>query len=230
MHAFTAAGDRRLACVAPLNVGHGLLELGVSDEAEQLLSATIAEAERLGLRNIAGLATQNRGWALFRLGRADEALAVMRASIDDFTEQANRRLQGFSHAYVARMLLARGDVEGALASAHEALALAESALPLRVAALAVIAAAQTHMGRFPEAAAAAREALAGLEAHGVEEGEAFVRLAALRALRAAGATDESEHALTRARERLGQRLAAIHRPDWRVRFSGVDENVQTWME
>jgi tetratricopeptide (TPR) repeat protein len=224
--AFATAGDRRLACVARLNVGHGLLELGMASEATSTLRAVVDEAERLGLRNIASAATQNLGWALFRSGQVKEGLHVLRASIDQFAEQGNRRLEGFSHVYIARILLEGGDVARAERSVQQGLALAESALPLRVAALAVLAAIHTRASRASEAVTAAREALDGLEAHGVEDGEGFVRLACVEALRAAGGQDAAR-ALDRARERLRTRAGAIHRDDWRDSFLNVPEHART---
>ncbi len=223
---FAAAGDRRLACVATLNVGHGLLELGVPDAVSTLEEAA-ADAERLGLRNIASAAMQNLGWALFRANRADEALEVLATSVVGFASQGNRRLEGFSHVYVARILLERGDLDRAHAAAERGLALSESALPLRVSALAVTAAIHMCAGRHVDAVMAAREALVGLEIHGVEEGEGFIRLACAEALAAASMRDEASRAVSHAHARLLERAAAIHKSEWRACFERVPEHART---
>jgi hypothetical protein len=224
--AFAVAGDRRLSCVAQLNVGHGLLELGVSEEAARVLRGAVEEAERLGLRNIATAGSQNLGWAEYRLHHVEEALALLETSAAAFAEQGNRRLQGFSYVYVARIELSR-DLAAARDAARKGLALAESAPPLRVAALAVMAVIHVRTGELEAGVAAAREALAGLEAHGVEEGEGFVRLAAAEALIGGGAQQEAAGVIERARARLVQRAEAIHREDWRWAFMSVPEHAQT---
>lgn len=222
-NAFSLAGDRRLACVAQLNVGHGMLELGLNERAAGVLEATVVDAERLGLRGIATAAAQNLGWAVFRLGNVARSLELLEASASAFAQQGNRRLEGFSHVLIARVLLER-ELRGARDAADRAVAFAESAPPLRIAALAVMAIIHVRIGEHAAAVAAAREAMAGLEAHGVEEGEGFIRLACAEALEAGGSHAEAEAVLRRAGARVVERAEAIHRDDWRSSFLAVPEH------
>ena len=100
-------GDRRLSCVAQLNVGHGLLELGVSQDAAVSLRAAVDEGERLGLRNVATAASQNLGWAMFRLHRPREALALLEAHVGRGVRRARQPApaRGSPYIYIARILL-----------------------------------------------------------------------------------------------------------------------------
>ena len=182
-----------------------------------------AKPRRLELRSITSTATQNLGWALHRLGNEERALSLLEASVAAFAAQGNQRLRGFSHVLVARVLLDR-DLGGALVAARQALAFAESAPPLRITALAVMAIIHARLGEWDAGVVAAREAAAGLEAHGVEEAEGFVRLACIDALSAGGETAEATTLRKRARERVSERAEAIHRPEWRQAFLAVSEH------
>ena len=63
---------------------------------------------------------------------------------------------------------------------------------------------------------------------GVEEGEAYVRLAFAEALDAAGDRDAACEAIATARVRIMERAAMIHDPQWKESFLHlVPENART---
>jgi len=217
--AFAQAGDQRSVCSTQMNLGYTLAELGDFGGAEGALCAALAEAERMGLHELIPGVQQNLGYALIHAGRLDEARRALEQTVETFRAQGNARMEGLSHAYLARVALLSGD--GALAEreARAAAALLQVAPPLRAVALAALARALLAQGRAAEALTPAGEAFAQLEAAGsVEEGESLVWLAYAETLAAAGRRDEEKRARASARERLMARAERIRDPDFRTRF------------
>ncbi len=222
------SGDLRQACSARANCAYGLLELGVFDEAEGLLRRVEQDARRLGLRHVAANAKQNLGLALMRLGRLDEAATCQRACAAAFATQGDRRMEGASRTYLASTLLARGDLQRAEEVARHGLSLVEDAPPARPPALAVLARIVLRSGRVDDALALSTRAMADLEAHGAEEGEALVRLVHAEALASAGRREEAEDAIRAACKHLVDVASRIHREDWKATyFRNIEEHAAT---
>jgi tetratricopeptide (TPR) repeat protein len=217
--AYLEAGDLRSACHARMNIGYGLSEIGMLDESERTLRATLADARRLGLANTVASAEHNLGWTLHRLGRNAEAAALERDAVSHFAAHGDRRLEAASRFYMASILASDGDAAAAEAEARRAAEIgAEASRPVRACALSVLANVLRQKGDAAAAVEASREAVAWVDAHGADEGEGIVRLALAEALAAAGDHGEAMRAIARAKERLGERAAAIHRDDWRRAF------------
>ena len=97
-------------------------------------------------------------------------------------------------------------------------------------ALGILAGVLLEQGHIDEAVEAAQQAMSILAAAGgmVEEGEALIRLAFVRALAADGRNDEAEEALAIALERLRTRAAAVADAEQRNDFlRQVPDHAQT---
>ncbi|HEY1958754.1 MAG TPA: protein kinase [Polyangiaceae bacterium] len=226
--AFRTAGDLRNACLMSGIRGFALSELGAYAEAEGILRATLATAQRLGLTTVAATATSNLGMVYLRLGRAREAEDATRRAIVAF-ESSDRRHEGGSHVYLALVLREMGAFDAAEREARRALVLLDAALALKPLAGAVLATVLLAMGRAEEALAAAREAMLWPDSGGrIEEGEPLLRLTLARALFATGRGDEARAVLAVARDRLLARAATIRRPELHRTFlANVPEHATT---
>jgi tetratricopeptide (TPR) repeat protein len=223
-----AAGDLRQACSANANRGYGLLELGVVDEAEQVLRRVLVDSERLGLRHVAANARQNLGWALYRLKRWAEASAMEEQCAAVFAAQGDRRMEGASWTYLAAIRLAAGALEAAEDAARRGLACVDDAPPARPPALAVLARVTLRRGRIAEARTLAEQAMHEMEQHGAEEGEALVRLVLAEALEASGERAAATQVIAAAAAQLAQVAARIHRADWRhTYYEAIEEHAAT---
>jgi hypothetical protein len=168
--------------------------------------------------------------SLLRLGRIDEALAVERSALARVLGR-NPRLCGLCHNYLAKILLAKGDLDGAAREAAEATeTLAAESVPASLShALGTRALVDLARGDAASALDHAREGQRLLDEQGtINEGEGVVRLAWVLALRAAGQEAEARTALARAANRLFARAAAITDPELARSFlERVPENAQT---
>ena len=227
--AFERAGDVREPCSERVNAGFARLALGLYEDAESALREAMATAERLGLRHVVGAALQNLAYAVGQRGDLPEARRLEEAAIAIFAAQGNRRMEGDSAIYLARLLEQMGDLEGAERAARRAVELLGAVRALLPYALATLAAVLLRQGRIAEAAAPAREAAELFTAIGhLDDGEAFVRLVHAEVLAANGEVEASREVLTRARTRLLERAAQIRDPTWRASFlERVPENVRT---
>ena len=185
----------------------------------------------MGLLHIAPWALQNLGHALLRRGELQEARAAVARALEAGTAQGDARLAGGSRIYLAMIAAAAGDAE---ASRREAATAAEELSPvpsMRAGALAALGRSLLALRDPARALASVREAMSLLESlgsAGMGELEAFVRLALVEALVAAGDREEAASALATARERLMVRAARIL--DHRLResfLSRVPENART---
>ncbi len=193
-----------------------------------------AGAEELRRAGVAATGRHNLGFALGRLGRLDEARRVEAEAVEAFRARGDRRMEGASRTYLARILLLACDLDGAESEARAALTLLESLPPLRPAALATLAEVLRTRGQPDQALATAREAAAGVD---IEEGETLVRLALARALDESGDRAAARAAIATARDRLLGRAAKIRDPAAREKMLRNDpERVETlalaaaWLE
>ncbi len=227
--AFERAGDVRNACASRAGQGYGLKQLGQYAEAEGVLRAAAADAERLNLKRVVAPALHNLGLTLARLGDLEQAEPVERAAVDMFVAQNDKRMEGGARHYLAEILALRGDLAGAEREARSAGDLLRTAaIALRPVALAGLARILLMQGRHDDARATANEALALLRSLGrVEEGETLVLVTHAEVLNAVGERDDAIVSVTEARTRVVQRAERIGRAEWRASFlARVPEHAQ----
>jgi tetratricopeptide (TPR) repeat protein len=226
---FETAGDLRNACLQRVSVGYAYNEIGAYAEAERALAGALVVAERMGLDNAAGTARAQLGRTLGRLGRLDEAREVLGKAIESLRAQKNVRLAGVATRYLAWVLAAAGDLEGAEREARAAAEALSGAAAMVGDALAMLSEVQRARGAGAEALETAGRAMAALEKAGKTAiGEAAIRLAHAEALLATGDRDAARAALATARERLAARAGTIHDAELRRGFlENVAENAAT---
>jgi tetratricopeptide (TPR) repeat protein/tRNA A-37 threonylcarbamoyl transferase component Bud32 len=226
---FETAGDLRNACLQRVSVGYAYNEVGAYAEAERALRGAIAVAERIGLDNAVGTARAQLGRTLGRRGRLDEAREVLGNAIETLRAQKNVRLAGVATRYLAWVLSAQGDAEGAEREARSAVEALGGATAMLGDALAMLSEAQRARGAVAEARETAERAMAALGAAGKTAiGEAAIRLAHVEALVATGDRDGARAALAMAKERIAERAKTIHDGELRRAFlEDVAENAAT---
>ena len=225
--AYERAGLSRHACNARVSHGFGLMELGRFEEAAGRLHAAAQEAERLGLGNVRVAALTNLGWALARMGRWEEGANVEEEASRALERYGDKRMEAASRTYAAAIAAERGDLERAEREARRAVGLLERFPALRAYAFAMLAEVLRRRGSS-EALARARDARASLEAHGAEEGEAFVRLVDAELALAHGDTATAFAGMHGARARLLERASRISSPEARESFlTRVPEHART---
>ena len=225
--AFDAAGDRRRACSARVNVGFASLELGSFEEATKALDRALDAANTLGLPQVGAVAKHNLGLALAHAGDLERARAVETEAVTAFVTQGDARMEGGARAHLARILLLSGTPDAAEREARLAIGVLASTPPSRAYAMAVLALALLAQNKIDGAFAAAQGGMDLLEAlGGLEEGETLVRLAYAEAL---FASDRSpHHAIAAAAHRLRERASRIDFADMRRSFlERVPENART---
>jgi eukaryotic-like serine/threonine-protein kinase len=128
LRAALAAAERMglhdLSAVARQNLGRVLGFAGKLDEARRLLRDATAELQRQGDRRMEGVARTYLAEIALRSGDVDTAEREARAAVEAL--DVARPLQPFASAVLAQVLLARGHVGEALATASEAHAALET--------------------------------------------------------------------------------------------------------
>jgi tetratricopeptide (TPR) repeat protein len=225
---FERAGDLRVASQTRVSAAYGRIELGSYEEAERALRASMAAADRLGLRYVSGLCRNNLGNVLCRVGALDEALVHEREAVRSFTAQGDQRIGGNSRIYLAGILARSGDLDAALREALAAVELLAVFPKMQAFGLANLARIRLRAGDIEGALSSAGEAMRILEAKGsVEESETLVRLAWAEALEASGDRGAAAQAITAARAQLLEKAARIEDAACRERFLGrVEENAR----
>ncbi len=217
MTAYAAAGDLRNACLQRMHLGASLLQIGQVETAHAALSASVAEAERLGAAYTAAHARQHLGLALVRLGREAEAEAVLADCRRIFAAQCDQRAEAAVCGLLAEVWTARpADAEAVL---RHGLSLVEGLPPMRAALAAQLARLLVARGEVHAALALSRPAHELLETGGiVEEREVLVRLAHAEALAAAGELEEAGGIAWVALERVRTLAARLGDPAWEASF------------
>jgi eukaryotic-like serine/threonine-protein kinase len=225
---FAEAGDARNASLQRANVGNAYMQLGAFSRAERVLRQAIAVAQPMKLSFLAPVKA-NLGHALARLGHLEEALAVETEAVERCVEQGYRRFEAASRIYLAEILSMRGELEEAEGEAQRAESAASGSPAIRAHALATHADILLAAGDPDAALAHAAEAMRMLESlEGVEEGEALIRLAHIRALAASGLVAEANLRTAEAQRRLLERSERIGDPRYRKSFlQNVPENAAT---
>ncbi|MEZ4293911.1 MAG: AAA family ATPase [Polyangiaceae bacterium] len=204
------------------------IELGLNDEAEKRLGAALAMASRLGLPTVTANMHLNQCYLLTRRGAWIAAVSMGETALQIYERQASARSITVALVYLTRTLAASGEGKVAEQRARRAALLAEDVPLYRAYAFAVLSAAELTLGRIPEAVAAAEASMTALSELGTEEGEAFIRLTHVEALRAAGRIDEARAALFEADAKLSARAARIPDPAYQKSFlHNVPEHART---
>ncbi|MFO0609934.1 MAG: protein kinase [Polyangiales bacterium] len=227
--AFDEAGDRVSAASQRGNVGYAYLELGAWALAVEALRGALTEATALRAHSVAGLVRHNLGFALAMEGDVASGAALEREAAEGFAAQGDRRLEGFAHAYLARIEALAGDLPAAVRGARHAAELAAEVPPLRAYALATLADALLAGGDTDAARDAAREAEALRSTLGrVEDGEALIRLADVETRAATGDAAGARTALVEAARRLHERASRVSDETLRATFlQAIPENART---
>jgi hypothetical protein len=148
-------------------------------------------------------------------------------AIEMFQQQADKRLESASRVYLANILLAQHDVDGAETEIRLALEMATASMRPQV--LAQLARVLLDRRQLLDALALAKQAQDELDQlGGVEEGEALVRLMLAETLYGVGDQEAAAHATRVAATRLTERAAKITDPAWRASFlERIPEHART---
>lgn len=218
---FEAAGDLREACVQRVNVGNASAQLGDFGRATDALESALMEADRMGIEVVGAYVKHNLALVRARLGDIGTARELVREALQTFEHHGDRRMIGATRVYAAMIELQTGDAVAAAQWAKSAADSLTTALPAKACALGVLAVACAARLREPqedgaraetlsEGQAALHEAeLLASESRGVEEGEAWIHLAAVELLQVEGRHDEARSRARRAVSRLEERAARI---------------------
>jgi hypothetical protein len=156
-----------------------------------------------------------------------EAEEAERAAVEMLTTQGNHRVGAGARAYLAAILLQRGELDAAEREARAAVESPNPSPSVRALALATLSEVQRAL-EDPRTALASAEKAWALVAEQSDENEAYVLLMLLRAL---AACDEKERLLATLRDaasRLEARAARIADPALRASFlQNVPENAAT---
>lgn len=222
---FLEGGDVRNACLQRANIGNAYLQLGAYQQAAQILKDVLIVIEPM-LLGMAAMTRANLGFALARTQRTDQALAEETAALDLARRQGDRRTECVALFYLGEILGLRGSAADAEASLRAAIAVSRGQPALVAHAQATLANLLLSQKRIPEALTLAKEAMDTLEAlDGVEQGESTIRLAYVRALRAANRPRSAQAQLAAASHRLQDRAAHITDEELRRSFlQNVPEN------
>jgi tetratricopeptide (TPR) repeat protein len=215
---FQRLAESRNVCSQRTNLGYAYIELGDYPRGETLLRQVLHDAERLGLPMIVAYALHNLGNAVASQGRLDEALDLETRAVEVASKMHDPRIEGASRTYVAKMSLAKGDVDRAESETERALVLLKEHPALLALAHAVRGLVHLERRELDDALEETTAATSLLEAHGAfEDGETSVRLAHIRALMAKGDSGATDAARA-AKERLLARAARIKDSRWRDTF------------
>jgi len=225
---FEQAGDLRNASITRTDLGFFLTEVGAYAEAERLFRQSLSEAERVGLHTSIPQVKHNLGLALMGLGKLSEAAKEELEAAEALHAQGHPRVEGLATAYLARILLMKGNLQEAEAAARQAVELLEVAVASQAMAFAVLARVLLAKGKPAEALDPARAGMDLLRSLGaLEDGEALVRLTFAEALMAVG-DPGAEMAITEARNALLARASNIPDSTRRQSFlERVEENAET---
>lgn len=225
---FAEAGDVRRAAANEGNLADFYNRVGDHAAAEVALRDALEGCRRVGNRVYEGYVLANLGHALERAGRAAEAIAPLAEAEAVCEETHDARLRAAVLAYRARAYLALGRATDALAECDGAVdhARRASQSALAAAADALGARIEIALGHLDRALSRSASALAVRDSlGGAGEDDAYIFLARVLALRAAGELDEAEATRARGAARVREIAAGISRGDWRARFlTGVEEN------
>ena len=218
---FEAAGDRRNACVAAVNLGYIALTVGAYEEAEEVLVPAVRRSPR-SWGSPAFAPSSCRTSASCATSRDETPIPSPSSGRPStiFTSQGDRRLGAFSHYYLSMALDAVGHTDEALESVQKAVLVSEPLPPAHASTLAGLADLELRYGLPKEQALAhAEEAFQILERlRGLEDNESRVRLVYAEALLAVDRREDAKVAVRTSCEGLVERASKITNPRWRESF------------
>jgi eukaryotic-like serine/threonine-protein kinase len=216
-------------CVMRGHIGDALIKLGAFEEADVALRNVIAAATRLGLENPAAAARSTLGLALLRRGDLAAARAEEEAAIAALRTQGDLRLEGYSRSYLSQILAESRDLAGAEREARAAVALVDRSPSAQAYALITLSSVLLASGRAADAVEVASSAHRILEdLHGIEDGEALIRVVYAEALIRSGDERAARAVIHAAHARVLQRAGRIHDDERRRSFlEAVPENART---
>jgi eukaryotic-like serine/threonine-protein kinase len=224
---FESAGSLRNAWEHRAGAGFMCLELGMLGRGEQLLMEIIRATEGVGLHHLNAVAKHNLGRRIAEVGRVEEGRVLERSALKAFQAHDNRRMQGLTHAFLARIALQGGDPLEAEQHARRGVELLERESGSKIVALATLAQVLLFVERPHDALGYAEQALEQLE--GLElvlEGESLTRLAHAEALWGCKRVPEALYAIEAARNNLLERAVRVGANDAHESFlQRVAENV-----
>jgi serine/threonine protein kinase/predicted ATPase len=226
---FLRAGAHRNRAAALTHASFMHLELGCYEDAEKNLRESLATAERAGIKYNVMLARTNLAMALLRLGRLADAVSTGSHAAATMSGFVDLRLDAVSRGYLAEILAAGGDLEGAEREARKAAQATGAFPPFCARALGALAHVLLARKRPAEACEAATQGMRLLETLGTcFTGESLLRMTHAKALHETNATDEARAAMSAARDRLLERAARIADVAVRETFlHRVPENAET---
>ncbi len=211
---FESAGSLRTAWESRAGAGFMCLELGMLERGEQMLMEIIRATEGVGLHHLNAVAKHNLGRRIAEVGRVEEGRVLERAALKAFQTHDNQRMQGLTHAFLARIALGGGDPLEAEQHARRGVELLERESGSKIVGLATLAQVLLFVDRPADALAYAEQALAQLgELELVLEGESLTRLAHAEALWACRRVPDAIQAIQAARANLFQRADRVGSSD-----------------
>ncbi len=218
---YRALGDQRGIVRVEATVAQALLFLGRVAEAETLLSGALGTARRLGTTRLAGFVLENIAFAHSLAGEHVEARSYYAKALATFRSAGDERSAAISAGNLAEAEFHSGNRELALRLAQSSLEPYDRLEPIRVVALANIAAYLIALDRYDEAQAYAIRALelAGERRQPVALAWALQHLAAVAGLRPPLEAEVRVEQLLQAARLLGfvdVRLASLGAPRQRT--------------
>lgn len=212
------AGARRDACIERTNAAVLEAQLGLYDDAEAHLRAALAEARRMGLAIVVDAARTNLGDVLTHLGRDHEARSELGAAFVSLHGRGDRRFLGAVHAYLARALVAGGQLGEAERHARLAVEHLRDFAPVHPFSLAVLAEVLLASDRPADALDAADRAMDAVRAGALlEQGASLVRWTHIASLDAVG-DPAADAAAIEAAALIRERASRIQNAAWRESF------------
>ncbi|MEO7095573.1 MAG: hypothetical protein ABI175_20115, partial [Polyangiales bacterium] len=180
--AYEAAGMLRNLAVHRRLVAEAWMQIGQNAIAETELRRSIADSERLGLRENMCFSQHLLAVVLARRGLKDEAVSLGRAAVADSQDHGGRN-ESHARCSLAAILLGAGELAAAHEESRRAVAVAPASAPMLAFVHATFASTALAMGMLDEARVASRAAMEIYRAGvGPRECELFVRLVELRVL------------------------------------------------
>lgn len=207
---FESAGSLRTAWEHRAGAGFMCLELGMLTRGEQLSMEVIRATEGIGLHHINAVAKHNLGRRIAEAGRTTEGRILEQSALKAFQTHDNRRMQGLTHAFLARIALQEDDPLEAELHARRGVELLQRESGSKIIALATLAQVLLSVDRPEDALTYATQALEQLEGlQLVLEGESLTRLAYAEALWGCGRREQALVAIGEAKANLYQRMEEL---------------------
>jgi len=222
--AYEAAGMLRNLAVHRRLIAEAWMQIGQFARAADELRVSIADSERLGLRENMCFAQHLLAVVLARQGRFDEGIALARAAAID-AQHHGGRMESHARCNLASILLDAGDARSAYDEAKRAAEVSPPSAPALALVHATLASAALAIGAVDEARSASHAARQTFrDGVGPREFELYVRLVELRVLRH-DRSPELARAVEEARRELLARAEHLTDHEQRESFlRGVPEN------